>query len=204
MKPLEVGAQTALLSQTAAGQGRLMSLKSTSGSLFDLLLERLGQSTGQQVPPPVAKANGDSGSASIRSTAEQTGQGLLHIDQQQPINHPLEQPLRPIERLEQALVASGHDPKSLVLPAEAKERLTAVLQKSGYSEAQIKQVLSKATLSDGRINLGRLFAALKTIKAEKGPELTISRDDMPLLIQFLTDLGLNQEQVNNLAGRCGR
>ncbi len=102
----------------------------------------------------------------------------------------------PIEQFKQALTNTGQPVEKMTLSYNDREKLQKVLEESGYSAEDAKQIIERAKDDKGDINLGRVFALLPQYIPLQGPTLTLNPEDTSLLVQVLKDLGLTQEQIS--------
>lgn len=102
----------------------------------------------------------------------------------------------PIEQFKQALSDTGQPVEKMTLSHNDRDKLQKVLEESGYSSEDAKQIIERAKDDNGDINLGRVFALLPQYVPLQGPTLTLNPEDTSLLVQVLKDMGLTQEQIS--------
>ena len=101
----------------------------------------------------------------------------------------------PIGRLENYLEQTGEPLERFEVSPSGREKLVRVLEESGYSEEDAKEIVKRATKDDGSINLGTVFQLLEHYEADQGPVLIIDASQKNQFIQILQELGLKQEDI---------
>ena len=79
---------------------------------------------------------------------------------------------------------------------EDLNRLKKVMHDSGLTTEQVNEVMSK--LKEGPVTMDKVMAALSTVQQKSGEKLTLSEESLPLLGNFLKDLGFSAEKVNEI------
>lgn len=117
-----------------------------------------------------------------------------------PSAKPEEPPVRrsAVEQLEKEVKYLGVPLNSVVLRPEDTGRLQKALEDSGYDTKEIEKIMS--TLSNGPMTMDRVLAAIGKPTVQVKDTLTITEESLPLIGQFLTDLGLGAEQVKEVLG----
>jgi len=154
---------------------------SQGGGLFEILLSQL---TRNRLAEPVAAVPAAPRREPMASQASPR-RGRLY-----------EPPPRPVERLRRALEATGRPLESFQVPAADRGRLEQVLEASGYSREQVREVIQRASRDDGTVNLGVMFALLPQYPAGEGPCFELKLEDRPLLAQVLQELGVPAPEVS--------
>ncbi|MCA1905407.1 MAG: flagellar hook-length control protein FliK [Desulfarculus sp.] len=158
--------------------------KSASASGFDELLANLTSSVKAQTTTSSVQASQTSGFASTSAKSS-----------------PATTVATPIEQFKQALTNTGQAVEKMTLAYGDREKLQKVLEESGFSTEDAKQIIERAKDDKGDINLGRVFALLPQYLPLQGPTLTLNPEDTSLLVQVLKDLGLTQEQIGTFMER---
>lgn len=102
----------------------------------------------------------------------------------------------PVKRFRAALQEAGLDENRLVVRAEDRPLVETLLRKSGLDGDTTRKVVDQATQSDGTINLGKVFKALDSLQDGQDTQLLIPEAFRPIVIQLLTQLGLDPQQIN--------
>ena len=163
-----------LISSAANKQLKFLGM---SGSSFNSLLAQITQigaanEAAAQTPQPASTPSIHSGSLSEEST--------------------------PIQRLENYLQQSGQSMDRFEVPSSGREKLVQVLEESGYSEEDAEAIVKRATKDDGSISLAAVFNLLDQYEANQGPFLLIDSSQKNAFIQVLQELGLSQEDIQDL------
>jgi flagellar hook-length control protein FliK len=103
----------------------------------------------------------------------------------------------PIQRLEYSLRQTGQPLERYEIAASDRPRLEQVLERSGYSKEDIKEILAQASNEDGSINLGTLFKVLEEYAPVEGPVFLLNVEDKPLLAQLLEELGVSSDKIQS-------
>jgi flagellar hook-length control protein FliK len=103
----------------------------------------------------------------------------------------------PVARFRQALSQAGLDENQLVVKAEDRPLVESLLRKSGLDEDTTRKVIDQATLTDGSIHLGKVFKALESMTDAADAQLLVPAGLKPVVVQLLTQLGLDPAQINN-------
>ncbi len=169
------GIDTASLISSAAN--KQLKFLGMSGSSFNSLLAQITQigaanEAAAQTPQPASTPSIHSGSLSEEST--------------------------PIQRLENYLQQSGQSMDRFEVPSSGREKLVQVLEESGYSEEDAEAIVKRATKDDGSISLAAVFNLLDQYEANQGPFLLIDSSQKNAFIQVLQELGLSQEDIQDL------
>ncbi|MFZ5585917.1 MAG: hypothetical protein ACOZHQ_08320, partial [Thermodesulfobacteriota bacterium] len=107
----------------------------------------------------------------------------------------------PIRRFKEALESTGQPAEKITLAPAQQEKLQLVLEQSGYSKQDARQIIERARDRDGNVNLGQVFALMTQYAPAEGPVFQLKVEDRPLLVQVLKDLGLSQEKINQFLER---
>ncbi len=102
----------------------------------------------------------------------------------------------PLEELESQVQSLGVPLDSLTISSKDMGKFEKILKDSGLSEEQIQGIRSQ--LEGGSLTMDRILAAAKSAKTQKNSEMTIKEETVPLLGQFLQDLGLGAEEVKGI------
>ena len=103
----------------------------------------------------------------------------------------------PWEEMQRQLESLNLPDDSTTLPQESLDDLKKVLQGSGFDDDQIDAIFKK--LSEGELTVGRIISTVNSFQpSQKKSKLTISEDTIPMLGQFLEELGLNASQVQSI------
>lgn len=176
---------SSLIGATGAGQAKGRS----GGDAFDQLLAQITMATAQS-GQYAAAAN------PLGSTLSTSNAGSLAS-----LSDKARAYQSPIQRLESSLNSTGRPLNDFRVPAEDREKLREVLVKSGYGEKDSDEILKRSSQDDGAINLGTMFNVLSEYQAKEGPVFAMAETDEPLLRQFLKDMGITEEDINQyLAG----
>ncbi|MEW6266637.1 MAG: flagellar hook-length control protein FliK [Thermodesulfobacteriota bacterium] len=100
------------------------------------------------------------------------------------------------EEMERQVQDLGVPLDQLSLGQEDLDRLEQVLEDSGYTSEEVQTVMAK--LSQGPLTMDRVLAVLNTAKNQAKEKLKLSEESLPLLGQFLQELGVNAEKVNEI------
>lgn len=102
----------------------------------------------------------------------------------------------PIERFLRTLREQGIDIERMVLRPSERERLQELLEASGFKSDVARQIIDRSCDDNGNISISQLMQVLGQYTPSDGPLFTISPEDRPLLVQFLTELGMDTASVN--------
>ncbi|MBU0513511.1 MAG: flagellar hook-length control protein FliK [Proteobacteria bacterium] len=102
----------------------------------------------------------------------------------------------PLRRFRAAIQDAGLDENRLVVRADDRPLVEAVLRKSGLDQDTTRRVVDQATLPNGSIHLGKIFKAVESLRDGRDAQLLIPEAFRPIVVQLLTQLGLDPEKIN--------